>query len=154
MENKRNENAAALISDYLASRPEVQLGYLFGSTARKQTHRQSDLDLAVLVDQEQYRRLDREAPWGYLASLNSALMGLLQRNDIDLVLLHLAPTLLRHEVVRRGQLLFCRDEKVRVDFEVDTRRTYLDTQHLRHIQRAYLYADIEQGRFGRSEAGA
>ena len=140
------------LTEHLRSRPEILLAYLFGSAAEGRTHSLSDLDVAVLVAPEQFWELDASTPWGYQASLAAELMGILARNDVDLVLLHSAPPLLAREVVRVGKLLCCRDEKVRVDFEVRVHQEYLDTQHLRGIQRSYLYEAARTGQFGRREA--
>ena len=136
------------LTAHLRSRPEVLLAYLFGSAAQGRTHSLSDVDIAVLVDEVQFRELDGRTPWGYQASLSAELAGILQRDDVDLVLLHGAPPLLKHQVVRFGRVLFSRDEEIRVDFEVRVHQEYLDTKHLREIQQAYLYETIREGRFG------
>lgn len=146
------QDALLRLAEYLRSRPEILLAYLFGSVAEDRTHSLSDLDIAVLVDQERFRQLDSSTPWGYQASLAAELMGILQRNDVDLVLLHRASPLLAREVVRFGRLLYCRDARTRIAFEVRVHQEYLDTQHLREIQRSYLYEAARTGRFGRREA--
>ena len=145
------QDAPPRLAEYLRSRPEILLAYLFGSAAEGRTHSLSDLDIAVLVDQERFRELDASAPWGYQASLTAELMGILQRNDVDLVLLHRAPPLLAREVIRFGRLLYCRDTLTRIVFEVQVHQEYLDTRHLREIQRSYLYEAARTGQFGRVE---
>lgn len=139
------------LTECLRSRPEVLLAYLFGSAAQGRTHALSDVDIAVLVDEVQFRELDNRTPWGYQASLGAELAGALQRDDVDLVLLHSAPPLLKHQVVRCGRILLSRDEALRVDFEVRVHQEYLDTKPLREIQRAYLYEAIKEGRFGQAK---
>ena len=141
---------SAPLVDYLSSRPEILLAYVFGSAARGEAHALSDVDVAILVDEKKLREVETGMPWGYQATLTGELIGMLRRDDVDLVLLHQASPLLRYEVVRFGELLFCRDEGMRVDFEVQVRREYLDTGHLRDIQRAYLYEDIKAGRLGKA----
>jgi predicted nucleotidyltransferase len=143
------QHALPRLAEYLGSRPEILLAYLFGSVAQGRTHALSDLDIAVLVDPERFRELNANNPWGYQASLTAALMEILGRNDVDLVLLHRAPPLLAREVIRFGKLLCCRDEELRVAFEVRVHQAYLDTAHLREIQRSYLYEAARTGRFGR-----
>ena len=138
------------LEDFFSFRTEILLAYLFGSASRGRVHPLSDIDIAVLLDEDVFRELDRKAPWGYKASLIGELTAVLRRNDVDLVLLHQAPPLLVHEVVHSGRLLFKRDEDTRVDFEVGVHREYLDTRPLRAIQRFYLYEAIKEDRLGRT----
>lgn len=147
------QNTFPRLVEHLRSRPEILLAYLFGSAAEGHTHALSDLDIAVLVDPEHFQELDACTPWGYQASLAAELMGILARNDVDLVLLHRASPLLAREVIRFGRLLYCRDEQTRVAFEVRVYQAYLDTKHLREIQRSYLYEAARTGQFGRPEVG-
>ena len=142
---------SALLAEYLSSRAEILLAYVFGSAARGGVHALSDVDVAVLVDEKELREAERGMPWGYQASLTGELTGILRRNDVDLVLLQRASPLLKYEIVRFGELLFCRGEGMRIDFEVRVRREYLDTEHLRGIQRSYLYEDIKAGRLGKAK---
>ena len=144
-----SEDVLSRLAEYLGSRGEILLAYIFGSAAQGRSHSLSDIDIAVLVGEERLRELDRRTPWGYGASLTGELTGILHRNDVDLVLLGRASPLLKWEVIRFGKVLFCREEKTRVLFEVRARQEYLDTQHLRDIKRLYLYDDIKMGRFGR-----
>lgn len=132
---------------FFAARPEVRLVYLFGSLVRDRTHKLSDIDIAVLLDEERHRALDEKEPYGYKAALIAKLMGVLRKNEIDLVVLNEAPPLLAHEVIRTGVVVFCRDERERIAFEVYTKKRYLDTKPLRTIKRRYLYERIEQGKF-------
>src|SRR5947207_1209660 len=82
----------------LDPRPEVLEAYLFGSQARGDTHPQSDVDVAVYVD----HALAGDPPFGYAADITTELMGALERNDVDVVVLNDAPLLLYHRVLRDG----------------------------------------------------
>lgn len=62
---------------------------------------------------------------------------------VDLVVLNEAPPLLAHEAIRDGQRLVCVDEDERVRFETRAIAKYLDTAHLRRIQRDYLREWVE-----------
>lgn len=61
---------------YCASRREVLLAYLFGSVAQGRTNRLSDIDIALLVDEEEFEKLDAQEPYGYKAAAIADLMGL------------------------------------------------------------------------------
>ncbi len=136
------------LAPVFARRAEVLVAYLFGSAIGGHRHRESDLDIAVLVDPNRFALLDAQAPYGYQAELTAELCRTLHTSRVDLVLLHRASPLLAHEVIRRGELLFCRDELARHSFEVATKLRYLDTKHLRAIKRRYLYGRLDQSRAG------
>jgi predicted nucleotidyltransferase len=70
-------------------------------------------------------------------------------SDVDVVVdLAEASPLFKNKVRREGRLLYCADEAARVEFEVQTLRTFVDTQALRDLQCRYLLDRIEQGRMG------
>ena len=89
----------------LEPRAEILDAYLFGSQARGNAHGQSDVDVAVFVDES----LADEGRWGYRAELTTVLMAALGTNDVDVVVLNQAPPLLYHRVLRDGVLLVTRD---------------------------------------------
>lgn len=138
------------LAPYFARRREILLAYLFGSVAQGRANSLSDVDIALLVDEEKFNELDAKKPYGYKAAVIADLIGLLQANEIDLVLLHEAPPLLANEVISEGSLLFCRDEDVRIAFEVSVKHRYIDTKPLRQIKRQYLYERIDRGEFSKA----
>jgi uncharacterized protein len=78
----------------IADEPDVQLAVLFGSAARGEAHRGSDLDLAVV------------GPTG--PARLSALAVTLSRKTgrtVDVASLEAAPPLLRFEIARTGEVL-------------------------------------------------
>lgn len=110
----------------LSRDPRVLAVYAFGSVARGQSRPGSDLDLGVLVDAK--LSLVEEL------RLRARVTAELHRDDVDLVVLNLAPPLLCYEVVAAGCRLFARDEE-RVDrFEQRSIQRCLDTAHLRATQ--------------------
>ena len=139
------------LAPFLSSRSEIVLAYLFGSAATDRTHRLSDIDIAVLVDEEEYAEQNALAPYGYRAELSSRLGEILQRDAVDVVLLNSATPLLAHEVVRTGKLLLCRDDDGRVDFEVRVHQVYADTRPLRAIQQLYHREAIGRATFADRE---
>ena len=102
------------------------LGYLFGSAARNLERADSDLDVAILLDgkvpEEQYGDLRLR--------LLTELVGLTHTNDVDLVILNVAPPLLAFQVVSGGRL-FMGGRLRQVRFEVEVIRRYIDTRPLR-----------------------
>ena len=93
------------LSGALAPREEVLEAYLFGSHARGGARPDSDIDVAVYVDEA----LADDGHWGYRAELTTDLMVALGTNEVDVVVLNKAPILLYHRVLRDGVRLLSRD---------------------------------------------
>jgi len=128
-----------------ATRPEVRLAYLFGSILHGRSNALSDIDVAVLVDPDHYEA--HKDAFRYEIALINDLADALGTDRVDLVILNQAPPLLANEVISRGRIVACRDERERVDFEVRTKKRYIDTKPLRELKRRCLYRRIEAGRF-------
>ena len=95
----------ARLAEALAGREEVLEAYLFGSRARGRARRDSDIDVAVYVDESRAR----DGVWGYRADLTTDLMVALGTDDVDVVVLNRASILLYHRVLRDGVRVLSRD---------------------------------------------
>ncbi len=98
---------------------EVIFAYLFGSHARGEAGKLSDVDVAVYLDPS----LPQDAMWDTFLDIASRLS--FRDVKVDVVLLNTAGYRLAFEVLK-GRLLFSRDERVRKEFIYRTLRTYLD----------------------------
>ena len=111
---------------------DVVLAYLFGSEAKGTTHPESDIDIAVLladqIPQVEYGQR--------VVDLNTELIGIFQRDAIDVALLNNAPPLLAFQVVRHGVVIYDPHHRY-VSFYIDTFNRYVDTQPLRDLQWHY-----------------
>jgi len=136
------------LAEILPTMP-VLLVYLFGSAARNLTARQqgklSDIDLAVLLAHEAQ---EASGP-AELLNLLEIFAKVFGREDIDLTVLNTSPPVIKGRVLREGILLYARDRQARLDFEIDARREYLDTQPLRVFYRRQFVAKIKKGEAGR-----
>ena len=115
------------VADYLATRPEIKVGYIFGSRATNKGNKLSDIDIALLIDRA---LLKGSFPYGYKARILTDLAKILRTDRMDLVILNDAPCLLGHRVIRYGKVLFSRDESERIDFQVSMINKYLDIKRL------------------------
>ena len=137
------------LKSYFSGRPEILLAYLFGSAVTKRTHNLSDVDLAIYSEPTLMRKLNNKEPYGYQAAILSDLKSLLQRDDIDLVILNRANALLAYEVVRSGENIFCRSENFRTEYEIGVFQKYIDTKKMRDIQNFYMIKRIKKGLFAK-----
>ncbi len=110
----------------LRALPEVRVAYLFGSRARGRARRDSDYDIAVLVDEAavadsgaSYREL-----WRLLRNIGREIPSGL----FDLVILNGTSPLLRYHVLRDGILLHARSPVERIRFATSTIRDYQDDE--------------------------
>jgi predicted nucleotidyltransferase len=100
--------------------PSVLAAWLFGSVARGEHKRGSDIDIALLFDQPPPARLFNPA-----AALQGALVDRLGC-EVDTVVVDKASPDLVHRVLRDGILLLDRNPDRRIGFEVRARNAYFD----------------------------
>lgn len=105
----RRQEIEEALSSFFAAREDLPVvsAYLFGSEAQDRAHRESDIDIGVLLDWA--RCGDAAARFDLRVRLGSELISVLHRNDIDLVVLNDAPPMLGRHVVIDGRRVFCRD---------------------------------------------
>lgn len=88
--------------------------WLFGSHGESRAHRDSDVDVGVLLDRDVVptgqQRFDLRV------RLTSDLIHALGNNDVDLVVLNDTPPLLSRRILRTGIEIFCRDRDRARDF--------------------------------------
>lgn len=106
----------------VALRPEIHAAYVFGSVAAGRARADSDVDVAVLVDET----IRPSRMLKYRLQLMADLGAALHRRDVEVVVLNEAPPLLAHRVLSQGTLVFERSRAARVRFQVRTAARYLD----------------------------
>jgi len=136
-----------LLEKFFSKRKEIKFAYLFGSLAKGKNNKLSDIDIAVFVDKKLI--YEKKHSYGYKASLITDLMSELNTDKIDLVILNEATPLLAHRVIRDGILIYCKDDRARINFQVRTIHEYIDTEKIRRIQEKYLKERIYSGKFAR-----
>jgi len=117
------------IVHYFRERDEVAALYLFGSSAKKRKTKESDIDIAVLIDEsgsgkkylERFRKAYYEASPGF------------SLGPVDIVILNTAPPFLKYQVLKTGRVLIDRKRKLRVGFTEKAITEYLDYKPIQDI---------------------
>jgi len=120
------------LNRYFADKPDVVAAILFGSAARGDAGPQSDIDVGVLLTREAAHRGIN------LSQLIADIMGVLKRDDVDVVVLNDASPLLLHRVVRDGHVVYAADHGALAEFTIRAIQQYEDTRPLRNLQRQRL----------------
>lgn len=139
-----NKTIISRIKNYLYARDDVVVGYIFGSYPTEKISKRSDIDIAVLFRDN----IDRKDYGNIKLSIINDLIRLLSFDRIDVIILNIASPLLSHEVIKKGLLLFSKDEDKRIEYIVKVTMYYLDTIYLRRVQDRILHEKIRSGNFG------
>jgi predicted nucleotidyltransferase len=117
--------------------PHVSSAYLFGSHAAGRAHRESDVDVGVLVSW----MLDRAQRFEERVRLAGALPGRLGGRPVDVVVLNDAPPHLGRRVVLDGRRVFCADPEADHAYRRDMQLRAADLEpFLRRTRRLKLEA--------------
>ncbi|MCF8012150.1 MAG: nucleotidyltransferase domain-containing protein [Clostridiales bacterium] len=117
-------NAAEIkekIKKHLEMQPDISAAYIFGSMAKGNTRKDSDIDVALLFvpNKEKMERFERRLELGIdLEKITS--------RQVDIVDLENAPLVLQYQIRKYGILFLEKDHRYRVKFEVSSRRRYFD----------------------------
>ena len=117
------QSALSLLVEFFKRNNHCLAVYLFGSYADGTAHPKSDLDLAVLFNDE----LDL---WREMA-LEAQLSQLLHFEEVDLVNLNKAPLRLQFTIIATGQLIY--------EANFDRTSDFLEKTLIRYHDREYHY---------------
>jgi len=132
----------------LFRRYPVALAYLFGSYAQGESRKNSDVDLAVVLDDS----VAKNQYFDLGLKLAGEIGKLLKTDNFDLVILNhedISPVL-KFEAVYRGILIYsCLDFNRRFEFENRVRKEFYDTAHFRQAAFQALLARAAENRLAR-----
>ncbi len=112
------------VAEYFSARPEIRFVYLFGSQAKNDAGKLSDIDIAVYLDEiDEYKRFDIRL------ELIGEVGSLLKTDKIDLVILNDVDIFLAYQVVYFGKIIYSKDELSRIRYEAKTLSLYFDQQY-------------------------
>ena len=104
---------------------EVNTVYIFGSFLEKEDF--NDIDVALLLSEslDSYKSL----------KFSLKVAGELERQikprfEFDVKILNNSPIELQFEVIKKGRVIFSRDESSRIDYESEVISTYLDLKYM------------------------
>ncbi len=119
----------------LFTQSPVNAAYLAGSLSTRTTFGHlSDVDIAILLMEQ----IKSDQFLDYQLYFFSELAKRLESDNIDVMILNQASLLLKLQVIKYGQILFSRDEKLRVAFETKAVMDYLDFKKFDEIQNQAL----------------
>jgi hypothetical protein len=140
MTRQEREKLINKLKKVLSKQP-IKLAYLYGSYARGQETPKSDIDIAIVLENPHCKMV-----FGFPADVSIHISG----KEIDLrVMDEKTEPVFLHSVLKNKILLFAKDEKTRIDFEVKAMKTYFDTEHLRKLNYYYLKKSLEDNSYGR-----
>lgn len=111
------------LTTFLRGKEDIMFAYLFGSTARMEDNKKSDIDIAVYLTKDTIQH----SPL-YPESLSLSLEKKIKR-PIDIRVLNNQNLRFLHQVLKDGELLFSKNNTQRVLFETDVYDRYLDFKY-------------------------
>jgi predicted nucleotidyltransferase len=106
--------------------PAVISVYFFGSRAEGREHRESDLDLGILLDRSLAQT--RSERFDIAVRLASQFQADTGTGAVDLVVLNDAPPLFARRIVTEGRRVYCRDSEIDHAFVRDVQLRAADLQ--------------------------
>src|SRR5438105_1032628 len=98
------EQFKSALTNFARAHDAVLAVFVFGSQARGRAHESSDLDVALYIDPATLPADVLALRLNYTVELER-IIG----KNVDVILLNIAPPILRHQIFRNGKLIFERD---------------------------------------------
>lgn len=133
------------IVGYFKEQKGVSALYVFGSSAKGNMTGESDIDIAVLIDESKLKKTNFESlkKKYYSASPDFSL------RPVDIVILNTAPPFLKHQVLKTGKILFDRNRRLRVRFTTNAIIEYLDFKPIEDMFLKAVTQRFRRGNIGR-----
>jgi predicted nucleotidyltransferase len=129
------------IKQFLAKQP-IKLAYLYGSHAEGKASEDSDIDIGVVLQNKAEKSIFR---------IGTELSQILPAEEFDVrELTEDCNPVFGMNVINNAQVLYSRNEKERIDFELKIMDRYYDSKKIRRINYQYLTDSAKKGRYGYS----
>ena len=123
------------IAPEIFKKRNILFAYLYGSIALGQSHRFSDMDIGVYIKeipQDEFRRLELTLALEIDEKLKDS-------PESDVRIMNHLPLAINGKIVTEGILIYCEDDKQRIEFETNTRMAYFDFHpRIRSYQRTFM----------------
>ena len=133
------DDVATRLTRLLGSTPQAGMisAYLFGSHAEHRSHRESDVDVGILLERDAYS--SEEARFDERVRLSAWLGAELRVNVVDVVVLNDAPPGLASRIVTKGGAVYCASPEADHAFRRDVQLRAADLEpFLRRMRRLKL----------------
>ena len=109
------------IGEIISRFDDVEIAYLFGSFLEHDKF--NDIDVAIFLSKE----LNPYAKFKFAMKMARELeRGIKPRLEFDVKILNYSPVEFQHEVIKKGRVVFLRDDSKRIEYESKLISTYLD----------------------------
>lgn len=109
------------IGETISGFNDVEIAYIFGSFLERDKF--NDIDVAIFLSKE----LDPYKRFKFAMEIARKLERKIHpRFEFDVKILNYSPVEFQHEVIKKGRVVFLRDESKRIEYESKLISTYLD----------------------------
>jgi len=138
------DSEIAKIRKYFRQQPEVAVAYLYGSFAREEAKKDSDVDLGILFAQKK----QEEKPFSLPQLVFADELGKILKKKVEIQDLDACRVDFSHRVLNEGKLVYCSNEKKRVEFEERILRIFFDLkpafdQYYRHLSQMAKKGELD-----------
>jgi len=141
----KDDGEVERIIRYFKGTDEVSTLYIFGSLGKGKTTGESDIDIAVLIDESKLRTRNFEL----LKRKYYAASPTFSMRPVDIVILNTALPFLKHQVLKTGRVLFDKNRSLRVRFTERAITEYLDFKPIEDIYLKAVARRFREKRIGR-----
>ena len=130
LNNQRDyvDTLCRLFAKLLGRQPSVVAAYLFGSVVSGRQRPGSDIDVALLIDREQFRAASFDRKQLYDALLPELCRAV--RGDVHLLILNDASLLAQVQVFEKGRLFYESDSQQLAEFRSSSISQYADFSYV------------------------
>lgn len=141
---KINSENLAKIKKYFQQKPGAVAVYLYGSFARGEAKKSSDVDLGVVFT----KKRKKEKPFSLLQLVFSDELTKILKRKIEVQDLSVCRIDFAHRVLSEGRLVYSGDEKRRIEFEEKVFRVFFDLKPSFDEYYYYLSQMAKKGEIG------
>ncbi|GFZ33950.1 nucleotidyltransferase [Clostridium zeae] len=130
------EDAIAIFILEIEKFCNIKFAYLFGSYARKENNEESDVDIALMLENN-LESLEAVFLRGRIIDIGKKIFS----REVDIVLLNIDSPVLKYEIIKEG--LVIKDNEERISFESLAMREYFDYKYFIKYYDDLMLQDIK-----------